>query len=185
MHLYAVRRYEDVTVADIAAEAGMTAAAVYYHYSTKDNLFFEGLRGFTTGLLEELKRLLAAAPERGVGDGNVLADLVAWMDDHRYAAVVWFVTSPGLSESVERLRQETRLESVDTWSAAFRERGSPLTQAEATVASAGLVVLLEQAAASWLTEDLVFANLGRRRFLTEVAALGDLIGNGSPDRPAG
>jgi AcrR family transcriptional regulator len=34
MHLYAVRQMEDVTVADIAEEAKMTPAAVYYHYAS-------------------------------------------------------------------------------------------------------------------------------------------------------
>ncbi|MGY1815316.1 TetR/AcrR family transcriptional regulator [Blastococcus sp. SYSU D00820] len=185
MHLYAVRRFEDVTVADIATEAGMTSAAVYYHYPSKDDLLLEGLRAFAGGMLEELRRLLDDAAERGSTEGEVIADLVAWMDGHRYAAVVWFVASPGLSESVERIRRETRLEMVEVFAALFRERGSDMSRADATVAGAGLVVLLEQSAVSSLTEDVVLANLGRRRFLAEVAELGNLIAGRTAAEPAG
>jgi hypothetical protein len=53
-----------------------------------------------------------------------------------------------------------------------------MSRADATVAAAALVVLLEQAAMSALTEDSVLANLGRRRFAAEVVLIGDLIANG-------
>jgi len=50
-----------------------------------------------------------------------------------------------------------------------------LQLAEASVYATGLVNLLEQAAASWLTEDVVLANLGSRRFCAEVVNLALLI----------
>jgi AcrR family transcriptional regulator len=180
MHLYAVRRIEDVTVADIAEEANMTSAAVYYHYPSKEDLLLEGLREFATGMQDELTDLLEAAVDSGGSLGSVLADLVTWLEAHRAAALVWFVTSPGLSESVEALRRESRLDAIDAFAAEIRKRRKGTSRADAVVAATALVVLLEQAAISALTEDSVLANLGRRRFAFEVMRLGDLIATGQP-----
>jgi AcrR family transcriptional regulator len=178
MHLYAVRRIEDVTVADIAEEANMTSAAVYYHYPSKEDLLLEGLREFADGMQSELTDLLKAANGSGGSLGMVLADLLTWLEAHRAAALVWFVASPGLNESVEALRRESRLDVIDALAAEIRKRAKGTSRADATVAATALVVLLEQAATSALTEDSVLANLGRRRFAAEVVRIGDLIANG-------
>jgi AcrR family transcriptional regulator len=175
MHLYAVRRIEDVTVADIAEEANMTSAAVYYHYPSKEDLLLEGLREFADGMQVALTDLLEAAAEQSASLGTVVADLVTWIAAHRSAALVWFVASPGLNESVEALRRERRLDVIDAFAAEIRGRTKGTTRAVATVSATALVVLLEQAAISALTEDSVLANLGRRRFSTEIAALGEVI----------
>jgi AcrR family transcriptional regulator len=169
MHLFAVRSIEAVTVADIADEAGMTPAAVYYHYASKDDLLLDGLRGFTDVLLSQLDaELQRCGPDDDLGE--LLVRLVSWTDEHRYAATVWFVTSPGLSIAVETLRRETRLELVTRLSQHLRRRKGRST-AQASACAAGLMALLEQAAASWLTQDEVFANLGRRRFQREVVTI--------------
>ena len=180
MHLYAVRRIEDVTVADIAEEANMTSAAVYYHYPSKEDLLLEGLREFARGMQQELTDLLEAAAASGASLGSVIADLLTWLEAHRAPALVWFVTSPGLNESVEALRRESRLDIVDALAAEIRKRSKGTSRADATVAAMALVVLLEQSATSALTEDSVLANLGRRRFAAEVVQLGDLIAAGQP-----
>lgn len=178
MHLYAVRRIEDVTVADIAEEANMTSAAVYYHYPSKEDLLLEGLREFAEGMQQELNDLVEAAAGSGASLGTVIADLLTWVEAHRAAALVWFVTSPGLNESVEALRRESRLDIIDALCGEIRKRTKGLSRADAMVAATALVVLLEQSATSALTEDSVLANLGRRRFAAEVVQLGDLIAAG-------
>ena len=170
MHLFAVRSIEAVTVADIAEQAGMTPAAVYYHYPSKDDLLLDGLRGFTDALLEQL-RVELRKPVTDDGIGDVLVGLLDWFDGKRYAATVYFVTSPGLSIAVEALRRETRLEMIKLLTQALRKRMPGLQLAEASVSATGLLNLIEQAAASWLTEDAVLANLGRRRFCAEVVNL--------------
>lgn len=175
MQLYAVRHLEDVTVADIAEEAKMTPAAVYYHYASKEDLLLEGLREFVTGLQAELARLLADAANGSGSIGTVHADLLSWIQAHRSAAVVWFVKSPGMSEPVEALRRKTRLEMVEAFSAVFRKSRRAGSTAQAGVTALALVVLLEQAAISALNEDVVLANLGRRRFAGELVSLADLI----------
>jgi AcrR family transcriptional regulator len=51
MGLFALHPPEAVTVADIAAAADMTAAAVYYHFPSKEHVLLEGLQIFTTRYL--------------------------------------------------------------------------------------------------------------------------------------
>ncbi len=176
MTLYSVRRIEDVTVADIAEEASMTSAAVYYHYPSKEDVLIEGLRNFAEGMTGELGERLAAI-EDGSDEslGKVVASMVSWVEEHRAAGLVWFVSSPGVNESVEALRRETRLDMVESFRAHVSADGTSGELPHKTVSAMAVVVLFEQATTSALTEDEVYANLGPRRFAAEVISLADLI----------
>src|ERR1700745_3733252 len=50
MRLHAAGPLASVMVADIAAEAKMTAAAVYYHYATKEDIIVDGLTAFAAAI---------------------------------------------------------------------------------------------------------------------------------------
>ncbi|MGY3554961.1 TetR/AcrR family transcriptional regulator [Williamsia muralis] len=169
MHLYSVRSIEDVTVADIAAEAHMTSAAVYYHYPSKDEVLLGGLRLFAEQLLDELRGKVAEDPDAPLGD--IIVRLLEWTDSQRSASLVYFVRSPGWSLSIEALRREVRLEMLAVFSAELRTRNRVASKAKQAAAATALSSLLEVSAASWLTEDAVLANLGRRKFSDEVREL--------------
>jgi len=169
MHLYSIRSIEDVTVADIAAEAQMTSAAVYYHYRSKDEVLLAGLRLFTDGLLDELRVEIAADPDAALGD--IISSLLEWMDQHRAAALVYFARSPGWSLSIETLRREVRSVMLALFSAELRTRSGVASKAKQGAAAVALTTLLEVSASSWLTEDAVLVDLGRRRFSEEVREL--------------
>jgi AcrR family transcriptional regulator len=169
MHLYSVRSIEDVTVADIAAEAQMTSAAVYYHYPSKDEVLLAGLRLFADGLLDELRAEIAADPDAALGD--IISSLLEWTDQHRAAALVYFTRSPGWSLSIETLRREVRSVMLALFSSELRTRSGIASKAKQGAAAVALTTLLEVAASSWLTEDAVLADLGRRRFSEEVREL--------------
>jgi AcrR family transcriptional regulator len=178
MTLYAVRRIEDVTVADIAEEASMTSAAVYYHYPSKEDVLIEGLRQFAEGMTAELTELLETVDGPDGSLGRVVAALIAWVEEHRAPAVVWFGSSPGVNESVEALRRETRLDMVEAFRSHVTAKGAAGALPHKTVSAMAVVVLFEQAVTSALTEDEVYANLGPRRFASEVISLADLIATG-------
>lgn len=169
MHLYSVRSIEDVTVADIAAEAQMTSAAVYYHYPSKDEVLLAGLRSFADGLLDELRAEIESDADAALGD--IIAALLEWTDQHRAAALVYFTRSPGWSLSIETLRREVRSAMLALFSAELRTRSGITSKAKQGAAAVALTTLLEVAASSWLTEDAVLADLGRRRFSEEVREL--------------
>ena len=178
MHLFAVRPAEAVTVADIAAAADMTAAAVYYHFPSKEHILLEGLQTFTGSYLAALRRWLSA-PAADAWAGWLVVEALAWCEQQRDAATVYFATSAGADLSIEALRRETRIEQVVllsrslelTSAGAHRAWG----RAEVGVVALAIVSLLETAAASWLTQDAVFSGLGRKRFLTEAEALANRI----------
>jgi len=176
VHLFAIRPADAVTVADIAAAADMTAAAVYYHFPSKEHILLEGLQAFTGSYLAALRRWLSPAGQDW--PARLVVDALAWCDESRDAATVYFARSAGADLAIEALRRETRIEQVVLLSRALEEtRGlpRPADRAELGVVALALVSLLETAAASWLVQDAVFTGLGRKRFLAQAAALGDRI----------
>jgi AcrR family transcriptional regulator len=175
MELFAAHPPEQVTVADIAAAADMTAAAVYYHFPSKEHVLLEGLEGFTVELLTATRELTREVD----GDGwaaRLVSDLLDWLEQHRTPATVYFAHSAGVDAAVEALRRETRIAQVASLSRAIRTHtGSSRTDVAPDVAAIGLISLIETAASSWLTQDSVFLGLGRRRFLAELGALAERV----------
>lgn len=175
VRLFATYPAESVTVADIAAAADMTAAAVYYHFPSKERILLEGLQAFTREYLGELRRWLVHPAGDGWA-GRLVAGMLAWCEGRRVPASVYFARSAGVDLTIEALRRETRIEQVVLLSRALRDGESRRRpRAEVGVAALGLVCVIETTAASWLTQDAVFLGLGRRRFLEEAAALSERI----------
>jgi AcrR family transcriptional regulator len=175
MGLFALHPPDDVTVADIAAAADMTAAAVYYHFPSKEHVLLEGLQGFTARYLVAIRELVKAD-----GDSAWLArfvsELLDWLDGQRTAATVYFTHSSGVDAAIEALRRETRIEQVVVLARAIRHHGrSTRSNVEPEVAAIGLVSLIETGASSWLTQDAVFLGLGQRRFVAEMGALASRV----------
>lgn len=166
MALAAERPYDDVTVSDIAERAGMTPAAIYYHFPSKEDVLLEGLRAFSDDLIAEFRLRVAGA--LSVDDLAALpADLLGWLDKHRSAAVVFFVASSGLNLSVEAWRREFRGEMVLEVAAAVKRARGRVAPPRAGVIAAAYLSLLENAARSWLSGDDIFRKLGSRRMRNE------------------
>jgi AcrR family transcriptional regulator len=181
MGLFALHPPEAVTVADIAAAADMTAAAVYYHFPSKEHVLLEGLEIFTRQYLATVREL-ARADEDENWASRLVAELLEWLEQNRTPATVYFVHSAGVDASIEALRRETRIEQVIVLARAVRaHNGRARSNVEPEVAAIGLVSLLENAASSWLTQDAVFLGLGRRRFVAETGTLARrMVGAASP-----
>ena len=186
MGLFALHPPDDVTVADIAAAADMTAAAVYYHFPSKESVLLEGLQVFTARYLAKIRELA-----RLDGDphwcSRMVADLLAWLEQHRTAAIVYFTHSAGVDAAIEALRRETRIQQVVLLSKAIRSHGSAKrSSVEPDVAAIGLVSLLESGASSWLLQDSVFLGLGQRRFVAEMGRLAErVVGTTTGPAPKG
>lgn len=172
VELFARSPVEDITVHDIADQVGMTPAAVYYHFASKEQILTEVLARFRDRLLEELDAATRTDPD-WVG-GATLRRLLGVVIERREVAMVYFVQSIGLSLLVEALRRETRIEMVSLWRAKIAG-GSDMASAEAGMVAVALVSLLETSAASLLNADDTYTVLGSDRFLDEVASLADRI----------
>ena len=103
--LFAAYPVDTITVADIASAADMTAAAVYYHFPSKEGILLEGLKTFTAAYLTELRRCLPTGPEPR-WERRLVSELLGWCEQHRASATVFFASSAGLDTSIEALRRE-------------------------------------------------------------------------------
>jgi AcrR family transcriptional regulator len=175
MGLFALHPPEAVTVADIAAAADMTAAAVYYHFPSKEHVLLEGLQIFTTRYLATVRELSRADDDDNWAS-RLVTDLLEWLELNRAPATVYFAHSAGVDASIEALRRETRIEQVVLLARTIRTHlARSRSNVEPEVAAIGLVSLIENAASSWLTQDAVFLGLGRRRFVTESGTLAERV----------
>jgi AcrR family transcriptional regulator len=176
MDLFALHPPESVTVADIAAAADMTAAAVYYHFPSKEHVLLEGLQSFTGRFLAAMRDMARAADGDVAWAARTVEQLLEWLEQHRTPATVYFAHSAGVDASIEALRRETRIEQVVLLARAARAHsGGSRSNVEPEVAAIGLVSLIENGASSWLTHDSVFLGLGRRRFVAEMSNLAQRI----------
>jgi AcrR family transcriptional regulator len=175
MELFASPRSEAVTVAEIADAAGMTSAAVYYHFASKDDILLEGLRLVGDEMVAEARKAQQDIAARQASIGELPVRLLEWMDERRAAATVWYVKSAGISLAVEQLRREQRGELISVLTRAAKAARPKISAAEAAVVATALLSLIETAATSWLTEDESLTGLGRRKFLEETVRLAERI----------
>lgn len=175
MELFASQRSDAITVAEIADAAGMTSAAVYYHFASKDDILLEGLRSIGEEMVVQARRAQQDIATRQTSIGELPVHLLEWMDERRAEATVWFVTSAGVSLAVEQLRREQRGELITVFTRAAKAGRPKISAAEAAVVATALLSLLEIAGTSWLTEDESVTGLGPRRFLEETARLAERI----------
>ena len=174
MNLFATFPVDEVTVHDIAGAVGMTPAAVYYHFASKEQILVEGLTRFTDELLDEVR---AGIPAKGdtAGIARLITDLAGWARRNRSFATVYFVNSVGLNPHVEARRRSTRIELIELLQQAARNVHGRLRPAQAAVMAVALVSLLETAIAANLSQDQVYKGLGAKRFSTEVEMLANRI----------
>jgi AcrR family transcriptional regulator len=78
--LFALRGFQNVSVRDITAEAGVNLASVNYHFGSKDGLLFEIFRRRTAELNRERARMLHEASDRHGGKPPVRAILTALIE---------------------------------------------------------------------------------------------------------
>lgn len=175
MELFASPRSDVITVAEIAEAAGMTSAAVYYHFASKNDILLEGLRSLGDEMVAQARRTQHDVAARQGSIGELPVGLLEWMDEHRAEATVWFVKSAGVSLAVEQLRREHRGELITVLTRAAKAARGKISAAEAAVVATALLSLLEIAATSWLTGDESLTGLGRGRFLEETGRLAERI----------
>ncbi|MGB3371880.1 MAG: helix-turn-helix domain-containing protein [Rhodococcus sp. (in: high G+C Gram-positive bacteria)] len=173
--LFASRPVDSVTVADIAAAAEMTSAAIYYHYPSREEILLEGLREFAAEYVGEIERIAleVVIPARNMG--SLVEPLVAWLSDNRTSSTVYFVQSRGASQQVEAIRRSNALVLIPVLSSAAKKARGRLSAAEASVVAVAMIAQIEIFASAFLSEDRSFTTLGRRRFIQSGAGLADRI----------
>jgi len=179
INLLALQPPDAISVADIATQAGMTPAAFYYHFPSKDDLLNEIVAGFaTTWGAEITARLEALRVPEDVPE--LVSEVVAWLDEHERVGTVYFVTLVAATEQSEETRRQVRNDLYDTSIRALRRVWPSASPAEASMAGVALVTLLEVSARSRLQLDESYRGLGPVRFRLAAASLArGLVANAS------
>jgi AcrR family transcriptional regulator len=180
VHLFTVQPPEIVTVADIADLAGMTSAAFYYHFPSKELLLEEFVRAFADRWVEAVTSRLRSVPD-AEHLGDFTDGVLDWVQENQSEAVVFFTSAVGATAGVDTCRGETRNRIIAATTEAVRRLAPSRTPAKVEASAVALYVLIATAVASLLTTDEVFRTLGPSKFRREVEQLAhNIIG---PRRP--
>ena len=164
LELFAERGYDQTTVADVAARAGVTERTFYRYFSDKREVLFGG-----GGQWEE--QILAGVKQAEAGAGPLdaaIAGLVtgaSFLDERRDFALqrsAVLAATPSLQER-ELLKMIKLAEAI---SVSLRKRGA--TKLDAQVAAETAVAVFRIAFANWITGSRERQTLGDR--ITEAAS---------------
>ncbi|MGA9870007.1 MAG: helix-turn-helix domain-containing protein [Rhodococcus sp. (in: high G+C Gram-positive bacteria)] len=178
--LFASSPVDAVTVADIAASAKMTSAAIYYHYPSREEILLEGLREFTSVYVAEIERIATEVVVPARAMGALIEPFVAWLSENRTRAAVYFVQSRGASQQVEAIRRENALVLIPVLSNAVKKARGKASAAEAGVVAVAMIAEIEIFASAFLSEDRSLTVLGKRRFVEAGVELADRIAGTRP-----
>ena len=172
IELLAVQPPDQIAVSEIAAQAGMTPAAFYYHFTSKDEILDEIIAEFAGdwsklvgGLLPELTH-----PEDLI---DFIDDILSWVDEHQRVSTVYFVTSIGATSTGEALRKKTRDDLSKRAAKSFLVMNPAKDRIDSAVAGLGLITLLEVISRARLELDPSYRTLGPMRFRASAATLAE------------
>ena len=172
--LLAVQPPDEIAVSDIAAHCGMTPAAFYYHFASKDEILDEIVAGFAAAWGESV--LAALANIRSPEDLPTCVDeVLTWTEEHERSAKVYFVTSVGATSSCEAVRRKTRNDLARRAARTFREISPDQDRVRVAIAGLGLVTLLEIVVRSRLELDASYRTLGPVRFRATAGQLAESL----------
>lgn len=165
---------DEIAVSDIAAHCGMTPAAFYYHFASKDEILDEIVAAFAREWAVQVDDALA-----GIASADDIAiaveGLLGWIDDHERAARVYFVTSIGATTTSESVRRRTRNDLARHAAKAFRHTAPSEDKVRQAISGLGLMTLLEIAARSRLEMDATYRTLGPVGFRAAAGQLAEAL----------
>jgi AcrR family transcriptional regulator len=170
VELFALQPWEFVTVTDIVERAGMTPAAFYYHFSSREQLLEEIVQTFAEYWSSTIERLLAAA-ETPEALASVPAEVLDEMQASEKWAMIFFLSSATAPQLVDRIRRDARNRLIRSATKAIRRLDPDRPAAELMVSGVAMIVLYETAVRSQLALDESYRTLGPRRFREELTSL--------------
>jgi AcrR family transcriptional regulator len=170
VELFAVKPPELVTIAEIVRHAGMTPAAFYYHFSSRDELFSEVVEHFAEEWVTRAEEWWAEAltPDDIL---EVAGRLLDWAVERRQHATVYFVTSKGASVTIEDVRLSVTARTAKAVADAVQRTSGRHAGSATALDALSVVTLLESSLRAELSMDTTYRTLGPRRFRDEVIAL--------------
>lgn len=154
---------ELVTVGDIARHSGLTSAAIYYHFRSRDEVIDEIVTTFAVAW----SALVTEALEEVTSTGD-FAELIErhndWVEANSRRATVYFLSSVGTTTAIETVRRDTRYQLCDEAMRALKRLSDPRSTVDLTVRALGVINLLEVGSTEWLRSSASYQPLGRAKF---------------------
>jgi len=102
MELFATRGYEGTSISQIAAKAGISRGAVFWHFGSKAALFKEACKRFFIPFWREVERSLESlgARERVLALFDMYEEFTSQNRETIQALVRWVLESPTMRESL-------------------------------------------------------------------------------------
>jgi AcrR family transcriptional regulator len=170
IELFSLQPWEFVTVADIVERAGMTPAAFYYHFSSREQLLEEVVQRFADDWVATTERLLTDAEST-----KALCDVpIALLDEietYEQSARIFFLSSATAPLLVDQIRRDARNRLIRAAAKAVRRLAPDRPVAEAQVNGVSMIVVCESSIRTRLALDEPYRTLGPRRFREEIANL--------------
>jgi AcrR family transcriptional regulator len=168
--LFSIQPWELVTVSDIVERAGMTPAAFYYHFSSREQVLEEVVHVFERTWVSTIESLLEAA--QGPKDLQQIPEkLLDAVDASPQVARIFFVSAATAPLLVERIHSDARKRLIRSATKAVRRLAPDRDPTTAKVNGVSMVVLYEMAVRAHLMLDEPYRTLGPRRFRDELAQL--------------
>ena len=172
--LLAAQPPDEIAVSDIAAHCGMTPAAFYYHFTSKDEILDEIVAGYASEWSDEVTAGLADIST--AEDLPVFIDRVlTWVEERERSARVYFVTSVGATSSCEAVRRRTRNELARRATRTLRDLIPSDDKIKAAISGLALITLLEVVSRNRLASDASFRALGPVRFRASAGQLAEAL----------
>ncbi len=170
LELFVERGYEQTTVADVAARAGLTARTFFRHFSDKKEVLFRGSEGLQLAMVGALLAAPAEVPAMGAIAAALRAAAAYLGDMREFARRRREVIA---AHPVLRERELGKLEDLSAaLAAALRQRG--IGQPDARLAAEAGMLVFRLAFEQWVAQ-------GEQRSLDGIAQellsrLGDVAG---------
>lgn len=120
VELFAERGYRAVTVAEVAAAAGVTSRTIFRYFPTKEDLLLAPAR-HATGLLTDAIRALPTPDDPVAAVWNLLVDMTVQYGIGPGAFDVWYRAAADMPEAITRMRGERAAAIEDTLTERFGE----------------------------------------------------------------
>lgn len=172
--LLAAQPPDEIAVSDIATHCGMTPAAFYYHFASKDEILEEIVDTFAAQWAERVHSALADVSTQEDISGCV-DDVLTWVEENERAGRVYFVTSIGATSACETTRRRTRNDLARRAARTLREVAPEQDRVRLAIAGLGLITLLEIVGRSRLENDPSYRTLGPVKFRATAGSIAESL----------
>jgi AcrR family transcriptional regulator len=143
------RPYDEVSIDDIAAAAGISKGLIFHYFDTKKDFYAATVREAARRLLEKTELDASRPPLERLREG--LDTYLGYVKGHGRAYVELLRSGTGVDPAIARVVEETRAEFLNRLTSGFEtSAGTAAMSPRARIALRGWVGMVEAASVEWV-----------------------------------